>query len=36
MSSGNVTLLFGTKDKRFNNDVALKKYIAERQRNWHQ
>jgi uncharacterized protein YeaO (DUF488 family) len=32
MSSGNVTLLFGAKDKQFNNAIALKEYIAERQR----
>ena len=32
MSSGNVTLLFGAKDEKFNNAVALKEYIAERQR----
>ncbi len=32
MSSGNVTLLFGAKDEQFNNAVALKEYIAERQR----
>ena len=31
-SSGNVTLLFGAKDKKFNNAVALRDYIAERQR----
>jgi len=27
MSSGNVTLLFGAKDEKFNNAVALKEYI---------
>ncbi len=32
MSSGNVTLLFGAKDDKFNNAIALKEYIAERQR----
>jgi uncharacterized protein YeaO (DUF488 family) len=31
MSSGNVTLLFGAKDEKFNNAVALKEYIVERQ-----
>jgi uncharacterized protein YeaO (DUF488 family) len=31
MSSGNVTLLFGAKEEKFNNAVALKEYIAERQ-----
>ncbi len=31
MSSGNVTLLFGAKDEKFNNAVALKEYIDERQ-----
>jgi uncharacterized protein YeaO (DUF488 family) len=30
MSSGNVTLLFGAKDEKFNNAIALKEYIAER------
>jgi uncharacterized protein YeaO (DUF488 family) len=32
LSSGNVTLLFGAKDEKFNNAVALKEYIEERQR----
>jgi uncharacterized protein YeaO (DUF488 family) len=32
MSSGNVTLLFGAKDEKFNNAVALKEYIMESQR----
>ena len=32
ISSGNVTLLFGAKDEEFNNAVALKEYIAKRQR----
>jgi len=32
MSSGNVTLLFGAKDEKFNNAVALKEYIAKRRR----
>jgi uncharacterized protein YeaO (DUF488 family) len=32
MSSGNVTLLFGAKDEKFNNAIALKEYIDERQR----
>ena len=32
MSSGNVTLLFGAKDEKFNNAIALKEYIAKRQR----
>jgi uncharacterized protein YeaO (DUF488 family) len=31
-SSGNVTLVFGAKDEEFNNAVALKEFIAERQR----
>jgi uncharacterized protein YeaO (DUF488 family) len=32
MSSGNVTLLFGAKDEKCNNAVALKEYIDERRR----
>jgi uncharacterized protein YeaO (DUF488 family) len=32
MSSENVTFLFGTKDEEFNNAVALKEYIEERQK----
>jgi uncharacterized protein YeaO (DUF488 family) len=32
MSSGNVTLLFGAKNQEFNNAVALKQYIEERQK----
>ena len=32
MSSGNVTLVFGAKDEKFNNAVALKEYINKRQR----
>ena len=33
VSSGNVTLLFGAKNQEFNNAVALKQYIEERQKN---
>jgi uncharacterized protein YeaO (DUF488 family) len=33
MSSGNVTLLFGAKDEKFNNAIALEEYLAERQKN---
>ena len=32
MSSGNVTLLFGTRDEKFNNAVALKEYIDKAKR----
>jgi uncharacterized protein YeaO (DUF488 family) len=32
MSLGNVTLLFGARDEEFNNAVALKEYIEERQK----
>jgi uncharacterized protein YeaO (DUF488 family) len=35
MLSGNVTLLFGARDEKFNNAVALKQYIDERQRSSH-
>ena len=34
MSSGNVTLLFGAKDEKFNNAVALKEFIDENQRSY--
>jgi uncharacterized protein YeaO (DUF488 family) len=30
MSSGNVTLLFGAREEKFNNAVALKEYITQR------
>ena len=32
MLSGNVTLLFGARDREFNNAVALKEYIEKRQK----
>ncbi len=32
LSSGNVTFLFGAKDEKFNNAVALKEYINEKER----